>query len=181
MLNARLNRSPEFRFAARRSRKQQRGMMIIEAMVSVLIVLLGILGIAGLVARSTTLTGQAQYRTEAGMFAEQIVQMISLSVDRTTSESLATSLEGFKHNETGGQTACSFSGSSVSETSALAQILKGARGGLTTVAGLPGATAEGQQVQIDTTGNINRVMVTLCWKGPSDQANRNYKFQAFVH
>ena len=73
MLNARLNRSPEFRFAARRSRKQQRGMMIIEAMVSVLIVLLGILGIAGLVARSTTLTGQAQYRTEAGMFAEQIV------------------------------------------------------------------------------------------------------------
>ena len=180
MLKARLNRSLESSSAMRAARKQQQGMMIIEAMVSVLIVLLGIMGIAGLVARSTTMTGQAQYRTEAGMFAEQIVQMISLSVDRSTNESLATSLDSFKHNESG-EKACDFSGSSVSETSALGQILKGARGGLTTVAGLPGATAEGQQVQIDTTGNINRVMVTLCWKGPTDQANRNYKILAFVH
>jgi Tfp pilus assembly protein PilV len=180
MLNRALKRSKPQLVRNALGRRAQRGIMILETMVSIVIVLLGIVGVAGLVARSTTLTGQAQYRTEAGMFAEQIVQMISLSVDRTSSETLASSLESFKHNE-GGTTQCSFTGNAVSESSTLGQILKGARGGLTTVAGLPGAKTEGQQVKVETANNLNRVTVTLCWKGPSDQADRNYQIQAFVH
>ncbi len=160
---------------------QQRGMMILEALVSIMIVMLGILGIAGLLARSTSMAGQAQYRTEAGMFAEQIVQLISLSVDRSTPENLATSLKNFQHQESGTTETCTFSGSSVNDSSAMGQVLMAARGDLTNVAGLPGALENGQQVQVDTVGNLNRVTVTLCWQGPNDAAKRNYQVQAFVH
>ena len=82
-------------------RGQQRGMMILESLVSIMIVMLGIVGIASLLAKSTALSGQAQYRTEAGMFAEQIIQMISLSVDRSTPDTLATSLKTFEHQGSG--------------------------------------------------------------------------------
>ena len=161
-------------------RGQQRGMMILESLVSIMIVMLGIVGIASLLAKSTALSGQAQYRTEAGMFAEQVIQMISLSVDRTTPDALATSLKAFEHQATDGQT-CEFSGSSVVDSTPMGELLKAARGDLNNVAGLPGALASGQQVKIDTTNNINKVSVTLCWQGPTDLAKRNYQIHAFVH
>ena len=162
------------------SGRQQRGMMILESMVSILIVMLGIVGIAGLLAKSTALAGQAQYRTEAGMFAEQIVQMISLSVDRTTPDTLAATLKAFEHQPTAAAQ-CSFSGSTVSDSSAMGELLKAARGEVNNVAGLPGAEPDGQQVMIDTKDNLNKVVITLCWKGATDAAMRNYQIQAFVH
>lgn len=179
MLKASFHRR-ETRRMDKRLGRQQSGMMIIEAMVAIMIVLLGILGIAGLLAKSTALAGQAQYRTEAGMYAEQIVQMISLSVDRSSDANLATSLQGFQH-QAAGTKQCDFSGDSISETSATGQLLKAARGGLANVAGLPGALSAGQQVKVETTNNINKITVTLCWKAPADGATRNYQIQAFVH
>ncbi|MFG5775443.1 hypothetical protein ACFIQF_00060 [Comamonas sp. J-3] len=163
------------------SSNKQRGVMIIEAMVAILLVMLGMLGIAGLTAKSTTMAGQAQYRTEAGMYADQIVQMIALRVDRSSNASLATSLQAFEHQATGGDAeSCEFSGSATSDT-ALSGVLKAAEGQLDGVAGLPGATSKGQQVRVETNNNLNRVTVTLCWQGPGDAAQRNYQIQAFVH
>lgn len=159
----------------------QSGMMIIEAMVAILLLMLGMLGIAGLTAKSTTMAGQAQYRTEAGMYADQIIQMINLGVSRTSETELAASLQAFQHQASGGDTdACVFSGAATSDTG-LADVLKAAQGQLNGVAGLPGATAQGQQVRIETTDNLNQVTVTLCWQGPGDAAKRNYQIQAFVH
>ena len=86
--------------------RPQRGMMLIEAMVSILLLMLGILGIAGLTAKSTALSGQAQYRTEAGMYAAQIIHLMSLSVDRSSPTALAQSLEAFAH-QAGGSGHCS--------------------------------------------------------------------------
>ena len=160
-------------------RQSQRGVMIIEALVAIMLLMLGIMGIAGLTTKSTALTGQAQYRTEAGMFAEQIIQSISLSVDRSSDSKLATSLKGFEHQPTESE-ACSFAGSAMPEDSAPAQILKAARNGVTGVAGLPGAVGAGQQVVVDTDNN-DQVTVTLCWQGPNDDGPRTYQIQAFVH
>lgn len=169
------------RTAAKQARRgQQRGMMILESLVSIMIVMLGIVGIASLLAKSTALSGQAQYRTEAGMFAEQIIQMISLSVDRSTPDTLAASLKTFEHQGSGGND-CDFSGGTVSDSTPVGELLKAARGDLNNVAGLPGAKAAWQQVQIDTTNNINKVSVKLCWQGSTDLAKRNYEIHAFVH
>lgn len=63
----------------------------------------------------------------------------------------------------------------------MGELLKAARGDLNNVAGLPGAKAAWQQVQIDTTNNINKVSVKLCWQGSTDLAKRNYEIHAFVH
>lgn len=159
-------------------RNSQSGMMIIEALVAIMIVMLGLMGIAGLTAKSTTVAGQAQYRTEAGMYADQIIQMISLRVNRASAAALATSLQAFEHQATDGD-ACVFGGAATSDA-VLEDILKAARGAVTGVAGLPGAQDTGQQVKVDTNNN-NQVTVTLCWKGPGDAAMRNYRIQAFVH
>ena len=114
------------------------------------------------------------------MFAEQIIQMISLSVDRSTPDTLAASLKTFEHQGSGGND-CDFSGGTVSDSTPMGELLKAARGDLNNVAGLPGAKAAWQQVQIDTTNNINKVSVKLCWQGSTDLAKRNYEIHAFVH
>lgn len=162
--------------------RPQRGMMLIEAMVSILLLMLGILGIAGLTAKSTALSGQAQYRTEAGMYAEQIIQLVSLNIDRSSPSTLAQSLKTFEHQADGTER-CAYSGTGISDTSQLGKVLKAARGGDTAnpLLGLPGATESGQQVVVNTIGNLNQVTVRLCWQGPSDVAKRIYEIQAFVH
>ncbi|TDS76709.1 type IV pilus modification protein PilV [Comamonas sp. JUb58] len=162
-------------------RRPQRGVMLIEAMVSILLLLLGILGIAGLTAKSTALSGQAQYRTEAGMYAEQVIQLVSLSVDRSSPSALAQSLKAFEHQPDGTER-CTYSGTELSESSDLGKVLKAARGDPDNhVLGLPGATESGQQVVVETDNHLNRVTVRLCWQGPSDAAKRIYEIQAFVH
>lgn len=183
MLKTSLHRRGPRMGAKRPARAPQRGIMIIEAMVSIMIVMLGILGIAGLLAKSTVMAGQAQYRTEAGMFADQIIQMIALNVDRTSDATLASSLMDFQHQPTGEvkpAEACAFTGDSVDENTPLGELLKAARGEMLNVAGLPGAEDVGQQVKVET-GKNNKVTVTLCWKSPTDGAMRNYQIQAFVH
>ena len=88
MLKTGLTRRETLAVKMRARRGSQRGVVMLEALVSIMIVMLGIIGIAGLLAKSTNMAGQAQYRTEAGMFAEQIVQTISLGVDRTSDDTL---------------------------------------------------------------------------------------------
>ena len=158
----------------------QRGMMLIESLVSIMIIVLGILGIAGLTARSVTVAGQAQYRTEAGMYAAQIVQLISLKVDRSSPEMLAATLLEMQHQPSGTVTQCVFSGSEAGDMD-LINLLSAARGGPQHVDGLPGAVAAGQQILVNTTGGLNQISVTLCWKAPHDPAPRNYQIQAYVH
>ena len=60
MLNTRsIRRRSSLASTVSRPVAQQREMMILEALVSIMIVMLGILGIAGLLARSTSMAGQA--------------------------------------------------------------------------------------------------------------------------
>lgn len=158
----------------------QRGMMLIESLVAIMIIVLGILGIAGLTARSVTYAGQANYRTEAGMYAAQMVQLISLKVDRSSPEALAASLQDMQHQPSGSVEQCIFSGSEAGNTE-LRNLLSAARGGPQYVNGLPGAVPSGQQILVNTAGGLNQVSVTLCWKAPHDPALRNYQIQAYVH
>lgn len=158
----------------------QRGMMLIESLVAIMIIVLGILGIAGLTARSVTYAGQANYRTEAGMYAAQMVQLISLKVDRSSPEALAASLLAMQHQPSGSVNQCRFDGAPTSNAELL-NLLSAAYGGPADVDGLPGAVAAGQQILVNTAGGLNQVSVTLCWQAPHDPALRNYQIQAYVH
>ena len=61
----------------------QRGMMLIEALMAILIFSLGILGMVGVNALAVSSQSDAQYRTEANRLATQIINQIWLSVDRS--------------------------------------------------------------------------------------------------
>lgn len=158
----------------------QRGMMLIESLVAIMIIVLGILGIAGLTARSVTYAGQANYRTEAGMYAAQMVQLISLKVDRSSPEALAASLQGMQHQPSGSVAQCRFGGAKTNNVE-LINLLRAAHRGTQNVVGLPGAVDAGQQILVNTAGGLNQVSVTLCWQAPHDPALRNYQIQAYVH
>jgi Tfp pilus assembly protein PilV len=149
------------RTGARQGRNQH-GIALIESLVSIIIVMTGILGIAGLTMKSATWAGHAQYRTEAGMFASQIVRLIELKVSRSSPDNLANSLTAFQHQPDGEM--CNFSGDSAGD-STFQSVLKAARGEQTNVHGLPGATAAMQQrrlMQRMTTGSRSR----CAGKGP---------------
>ena len=79
----------------------QRGMMLIEALMAVLIFSLGILGMVGLNALAVSSQSDAQYRTEANRLATLIIGRIWVNVDRSTGTSVAASLIPFNH-----QTSC---------------------------------------------------------------------------
>lgn len=164
-------------FPMARASRPQGGVVLFESLVAMLIAMVGILGMASLTVKAASLSGHAQHRAEAGMFASQIVQTVALGVDRSSPEALQASLQGYSHQADG--TLCEFSGTAT-QSNALAEVLKAARGGVANVWGLPGATDAMQQVAVDTTAG-NRITVTLCWKGPHDQAPRNYQRHAFVN
>lgn len=61
-----------------RAQSQQRGMALLEVLVSVLLFSLGILGLIGLQARAIGLSGEAEDRSRASMLANDIVSEVWL-------------------------------------------------------------------------------------------------------
>lgn len=54
-------------------RKQQSGVMLLEALIAILIFSLGILGIVGMQASAMSASRDAKYRTDAGLLANEII------------------------------------------------------------------------------------------------------------
>ena len=63
-------------------RKQQSGVMLLEALIAILIFSLGVLGIVGLQASAVAASRDAKYRTDAGLLANELVGQM-MSGDRT--------------------------------------------------------------------------------------------------
>lgn len=158
------------------SRRAQSGMFILEALVAVLIFMLGILGMVGVSAMAVSAQSDAQYRSEAGRLANEISQKIALRVTRTTNPAaLPTSLLTFAHQPTGVATACNYSGTASTDDviTDWATAVQGA---------LPGATAAMQQILVDTDADgFNRVTVHLCWRTPSDTSARLHTLVTLVN
>jgi type IV pilus assembly protein PilV len=153
---------------------KQRGMLLIEVMVALLLFVVGILGLVQAMNVSQSAQSDAQFRADAATHASNIVQQIWLRVDHTTAAAFDTSLATFQHLNSG--TACAFSGTASTNTDVTDWIAK-VRTGSTA---LPGATAAMQQVRIDVAAG-NRVTVTLCWQGPKDTAPRKHIYSAYVN
>lgn len=151
---------------AHKQRAGQGGFFLIEALIALLIFSLGILGMVGMGGAAISAQSDAQYRTEAANWANEIAMQIALNVDRTN---LAVSLPEFAHQPVDGGY-CTFGGSASTQGVVTGWVDK-VSGAVPGTPGLPGASNVSQQIQVDVSaGAHNKVTVTICWQPPSSSA-----------
>lgn len=145
---------PQIMHSAKRA--GQRGSMLLEGLIAILLFSVGILALMGLQAVAIRTTGDAKYRAEAAFLANQIIGQMFVDDPAT--------LAGYAHNATTGVGNCQFSGTASANANVTAWL--GDAATLGTVRGsLPGATSALQQIIV---GANNLVTVTICWKGPQE-------------
>ena len=165
-------------FGRQKLRKQQRGMLLIEVLVALLLFVVGILGLVGAMAYTQSAQTDARLRSDAARLADDIVQSIRLNVDRSTEAAFTDSLKSFEHQATT-DADCTFSGAASAQPVVTAWV---ASASATAATLLPGATSAMQQivVDIDAAGH-NKVAVTLCWKAPKDLQARKHVYSAYIN
>jgi len=176
--------TPTKRVRAPRWPHAERGMFLIEAVVAILLFMLGILGMIGLSAHAVATQSDAEYRTLAAQWASQIGQQAWVSVNRISgadrearATSVRTTLLTFQHQKDGAS--CAFSGGSSGNAAVTAWVaaVRDASNG-----GLPGASAAMQQILIDTTADgHNRMTITVCWQVPSNPVPRRHVFATLIN
>lgn len=157
--------------------KDQSGMMLLEALIAILIFSLGILGMVAINARAVEAATDSQARADAAKFTSEIASRIALAVNRSSEASIATSLAAFQHQPGGSN--CVFSG-----TASGSGIVTDWKGAVLASgkAGLPGATASGLQILVETTaGAFNRVTITVCWQQPGVATLRRHQLISYVN
>lgn len=129
----------------------QRGSMLLEGLIAILIFSVGILAIVGMQATAIKNSADAKYRADASYLANQIIGQ--MWADRGNLASYA--------HYAGGTTPCSPTGS--------ASTYANVSNWLNAVASaVPGTTIPGTNRQQIVIGTGNTVKVTVCWKAPQD-------------
>jgi type IV pilus assembly protein PilV len=161
--------------------RAQRGVLLLEALVAILIFSLGVMGMVALGTASTASQSDARYRTEAANLANEIASQITVQVRRVKGEVDADELKLFAHQATTDGN-CSFTGTSSDKAAVTEWIDK-----VLPSAGpspLPGASDGRVQIAVDTaTAGVgyNRVEVTLCWQAPHDKSVRRHTLVTYVN
>jgi len=147
-----------------------RGFFLLEALIAVLIFSLGILGLVAMGGLAIQAQSDAEYRTQAAAYANQIIGDMWVNLDRSTLTSSYTSIAAFQLNATSAGN-CDFSGGNPGAQALVANWVTN----ITTAGpgqGLPGAVVGMQQILIDNTAAAyNKVTVTVCWQTPKDIVN----------
>lgn len=124
----------------------QRGSIVLEALISILIFSVGILGIVGLQATAIKDSASAKYRTDASLLANQVIgQMWIDDKNNTALQTNYSSPNGGKY---------------LTWASAVIQAL-------------PGVSASAIPPTITIGGN-NEITVTVWWQLPDENAPHNY-------
>lgn len=160
------------------SQTKQKGMLLVEVLVALLLFVVGIVGLINTMGISQKAMADTASRSESSTFTSDIVQKIRVAAD--TSSTLAafqTSLQAFQHQATT-TSPCVFAG-----TASANAIVTGWVTDVTTGAKrLPGSTASMQQILVDTSATgFNKITVTVCWKGPNDVQLRRNTYTAYVN
>lgn len=130
--------------------KFQGGVMLLEALIGLLIFAIGVLGLIGMQAVATKAAGEAKFRAEASLFAEQLIGQM-WSDNRGT---LAADYQG-----------SSGSGGAKYNAWVAAVTASGS--------GLPGAGMSGNQPTVTVDAN-NTVTITIRWQLPSEGVAHRY-------
>jgi type IV pilus assembly protein PilV len=146
--------------------RHQSGMFLLEALIAILIFSLGILGMVAMGGTAIAAQSDAQYRTEAANFANEIASKIALNVNPA---GVAASLLTFAHQPVSGGY-CNFAGD-VSTNPIVLSWVGRVTGADPTVLGLPGATNLSESIAVDTSQpGYSTVTISVCWKPPNTSA-----------
>lgn len=155
----------------------QQGVVLIEALVGIVIFLVGILAMIALQAVAISAQNDAQYRVEAANLANRIFSEISVNVARDSEgAAVAVSLNDFTHQPDGD--ACNYSGA-VSGQAAVADWVS-AITDTSSPTKLPGSTAAMQQILVNA-GTFNQVTITICWQTAADLVPRRHTLISYVN
>lgn len=172
---ARLKSAPR----ARTDPKVQRGVMLLEALIGILIFSMGILAMIGLQATAVRMNTDSRERTDAAFLANQIISRM-WTENRTTLGTyahMASAGTGALAYANGDRTACSPGGTA------------SINGNVTTWLNsvqtfLPGAVANRQQIVVTSSGTapdrVFTVIVGVCWPA-EDKSWHNHVVQARVN
>ena len=140
-------------------RKKQRGSMLLEALIAILIFSMGILALMGMQVTAINTVSESKYRSDAGFLANRIIGQIW--ADRANIGTYACN-------------PCTTTGTGNIDTRAWAtEIQSGALQ-------LPGVTDAANQPTI-TLGASNQVQVQVFWQAPNATAQRNHLVIAYVN
>jgi len=131
----------------------QRGIVLLDALVAIVIFSIGILGMVTLQAAAIKLAGDAKYRTDAAMLADQVIAQMWTS-DPTV---LSTNYAGASGTGGTGYTTWAATLDCKSATASTSC--------------LPAAAAYPPSIVV---GADNLVTVTVKWKAPNDTGPHNY-------
>lgn len=144
----------------------QQGVFLLEALIAILIFSLGVLGMVAMGGLAISAQSDAQYRTEAANYANEIAAAIAL--DMAPSTYAASLSEYANHPVDGGY--CAFAGAASTKQVVLDWVDR-VNGVVDPKRGLPGASAMTEQIMVDVspTGH-NKLTITICWQPPSSAA-----------
>ena len=156
-----LNTAPQILLRPTGPRKLQRGVMLLEALVSIAVFSIGVLGLIGLQSAAIRNTDEARQRAAAAFYANQIIG--SMWADARAN------LPAYAHNAVG--SGCGGFAASPSVNAKVTDWIAAVQRDLNTVSG-----GSLQQIKVDTATSVlqpnpsNIVTVTLCWKNPGETA-----------
>lgn len=134
----------------------QRGIVLIDALIAVVIFSIGIVGMVSLLGTASKLSGDAKYRTDAAMFADQVVGLMWTDSPATLSSDFS-SPGGAKFK-------------TWSQTVDCASATRG-------TGCLPGVASHPPTIKITAVPNFPQdflVTVTVNWQAPNDLGPHNY-------
>lgn len=157
--------------------RRQRGSMLIESLIAILVFSMGILAMMSVSRAGISAQSDAQSRADAARLANEVIQEIWLHANRTKKPDdvlFKESVKAFEYQPDG--TDCDFSGSKAT----------GDQGAIvdawvakvkTPLTGLPGSESDAyHQIKVDSTPGTgqNQVTVTVCWKAGADDFHRKH-------
>lgn len=148
----------------------QKGVMLLEALIGLMIFSVGILAMVGMQAAAFSAAADAKYRADAAAHANDIISRIWMNVDRSSNAATITSLNTFQYNAGGSD--CAYSGGADDPSNTI--LTSWVSAVTNTSTGLLGATANMQQIAVSA-ANMNRVTITVCWKAPQDVRSRKHQ------
>ena len=152
---------------AKRRAPHQRGIVLIDAMVAILIFSVGILGLVALQGSAIEMTGSAKYRVNAAMLADHVIAQMWA----TDPSQLKTLFQGSGSSDGGSSGGTSYT--------AWAKRLD-CTASKPDIVCLPGAKANPPSIDvveqdISSSGNTQyQVTVTVYWQAPSDSTKHKY-------
>ncbi|TXG85809.1 MAG: type IV pilus modification protein PilV [Rhodocyclaceae bacterium] len=171
-------------FLERAMKKQQEGVMLLEALIAIVIFSLGVLGVVGMQASAVSTVQDAKYRTDAGLLANELLGMMwaQQSQQEIGGKSPGQRLrEAFEGDGSGGVT------DGAQYTAWLARVASTLPG----VAAAPPLVVVGRTSVCDFTNTADsqlglaalnnqaatstRVCVVIRWQTPKETSPRNYR------